>query len=472
MAFKLEGAQDAIAPSKPFKLEGAEDATQKDSSFMERVKNDISERKATAKKDIFLEDQSPASATLQGIGQYMAIGGDIAGEAVKSGVNSIPEYIKQPITNTAKKAAHYVANTDIGKAGMAKALEAKQSLGDIIKAHPEAARNVGAVANIASAFPASLGASIGEKGALKAGEAVSPLLKNAGEGMVQKAEEKAAAQKSKDFINLVSPKETKKVAEENIDKSIEKGFFRKAEVVPDKNTLGIAKTVSQVPGIDPARSYLYNINKIKAENKAEANRLMSTLKAANITIPPDKISQAATEVKKSLAQESFMIGDAKKAANIMIKKAAKLIKKNGSTAEGLLRTRQQFDIWAKSQVKGIAAGETNTARKASWTTIRNSLNKLVEESVPNAKVKDSLTRQSHLFGALNNLRPKAAAQGKSGPARAIQKAKNALPEVPFIRPALGMAVAAPYAAYKGISGLPVRRIIGKGLTAMSDILHP
>lgn len=465
MPFKLDGAVDAVA-SKPFKLEGAQDAPPSEPGFMQRVAGDISQRKAQASKDIFQEDQSPVSAGLQGVGQYMAIGGDVAGEGAKSAVNAIPDMIKQPIISKAKDAATYIAKTDLGKAGISGALQTKQAWDNFSKDHPEAARNIGAIGNIVSAFPAGVGAAGAEKGLVSLGEAAAPGLKSGGEYLVKTANKQNADK----FVELISPKITKKVAEENVGKTVEKGLLRKDVVIPDKLTQEVADTVRKVPGIDLKRSYQYNYNKIAAENRTEAKQLMKVLKSAKVIIEPQKITAARDNVTAELMKQSFMVGDAKKASKKMIKEVSSLMKKNGNTANGVLKTRQEFDIWAKSQIKGIADSEVNTARKASWTAIRNSLNGLVAEAVPDAKVRESLNKQSHLFKALNNIKPKAGAEGKNIISRGIQNTKDLMPQVPFLTPAAGVALAAPYSALKGLSNIPIGKTIGHGMTQLGDIL--
>lgn len=491
MAFRLDGAQDAaqapvIAPqiSKPFTLEGAQDAVKSDPSFSQRVSEDISKRKATENKDVFQENQSPASAGLQGVGQYMAIGGDVAGEAAKSAINAVPDSIKEPIVSGAKKVGNYVANTDLGKAGIAGAGKVVNALSDIAKAHPEAARNIGAVGNIASAFPAGFGASAAEKGALKAGEAVAPALESAGKNLTAAGEKQAAERKTKSFTDLVSPKETKRVKEDNVGKTVEKGFLRKKEVVPDRFTSDVANTVSQVPGINPSRSYQHNYNQIAAENKAEAVKLNEALKTSNVTIPAEKINKAAANIRNSLAKQTFLVGDAKKVSDKMLEEAGSLIKKNGNTAAGLLKTRQEFDSWAKGQMGGDPFSDSNKARGASLKAVRDSLNNLISDAVPDAKVKESLKKQFHLYSALDNIQDKAAAEGKNILTRGIAKLEDAIPSNNALlrhgaagaiglglatHPA-GLAAAVPYGLYKGATSPTLKKVAGKGLTGLGEAL--
>ena len=462
----------------PAKLGDWKAAPKDEPSFSQRVGEDISQRlgqvQEAGKADL-QGKQSGASTALQTVGAGAGLALDVGGEAVKSVVGAVPESIKQPVAAKAKQAAEYVAGTDVGKAGMAKAVQVKQAWDDLAKKHPEAAKDLSALGNIVMAFPGGAGAEIVGSTALSGikaagGEAAAPYIKKAGESLVKRGEKKAAQQETRDLVELLSPKLTKKEAEANVPKTEQVGVFRRNVVVPDEATLKVANTAGQVPGVNPSRSYQYNYNKIDNENVAEARRLSAALKEANVPIPPERVAQAAMDVRQLLAKQSFMVGDAKKASDKMMKEVGSLLKKNGYTAHGLLETRKEFDRWAQGQIKGDITTEPNTARKASWTAVRNSLNGLVADSVPDAKVRASLEKQSNLFTAMDNLTAKAAGEGKNIITRGIESAEDILPAIPYVRPVVGMAAALPYAAYKGAARVPVQKPIGKGLVKLGDVL--
>ncbi len=470
MAFKLAGAQDATQMGKPFKIEGAQDATKQEPSFTQRVKEDISKRASQEKESLVSAatgEQSLPSAALQTVGAGAGLIGDVGAEAIKS---ATPEFIKQPIASGAKKIAGYVSGTDAGKSAIEKATQAQKKWEDFSKNHPELAKDVGASGNIASIMPISKLANAVTKPARSIGEAVSPYLQSAGDKITKAGERGINATKSKGYINLISPEVTKKVAKENVGRTEQTGLLRKNVTIPDEYMEKVADTVSKVPDINPNKSYQYNYNKIKDENRAEARELLLKLQKSNVQVPISRVSQAAMDVRKSLAKETHMVGDAKKSAEKMMKEAGRLVKKNGYTAEGILRTRQEFDRWADGQIIGDINSEQNTARKTAWKAVRNSLNNLVEEAIPDAKVKDSLTKQSHLFTALENLTSKAASEGKNIITRGIEAGEDIVPKIPFVKPALGMAAALPYAAYKGMANIPIRKTIGKGISSIGDIL--
>ncbi len=478
MVFKLEGAQDAPQAGKPFKLEGAQDAPKAEPSFGQRVKDDFSKRASgDIGKQLASGEISAPSAALQTVEQGGGFMGDVAGEAIKSGLSHVPEVVKQPVAQKAKQAAQYVAGTDVGKVGIAKTKQAAQAWEEFSKKHPEAAADIGGLPNLLNLIPATKLAGAAGGMAAAVGEKAAPALASAGEAAVKSGTKDIAERKANTFIDLVSPRETKKVSEANVGKTVEKGLLRQQEVVPDKFMQDTAHTVSQVPGINPNRSFQYNYNKIAAENKAEATKLRSALEAANVTVPLEKIGQATENVKKGLAKQTFLVGDAKRVSDKMLMEAGSLLQKNGNTAAGLLKTRQEFDVWAKGQMSGDPFSDSNKARGASLKAVRDSLNNLIIDAVPDAKVKQSLTKQFHLYNALDNIKSKAAREGKNVLSRGLQRAEDIIPTShPFLRHTLGaplgLAASVPIGVYKaGKYAAPrVKQGIGKGLTSMSDIL--
>lgn len=476
MVFKLEGAQDDTQAGKPFKLEGAQDA---EPSFGQRVKEDFSKRASgDIGKKLASGEISAPSAALQTVEAGGGFVGDVAGEAIKS---AIPDAVKKPVVDWAGKVRNVVEASGKTLPGQqeisSKAKQAKQAWEVFSKKHPEAAADIGGLPNLLNLVPAAKVASSVGGIAATAGEKLAPSLAKAGETAIKSGAKDIADRKAQSFVDLISPRETKKVAEANVGKTVEKGLLRQQEVVPDKFMQDTAHTVSQVPGINPNRSFQYNYNKIAAENKAEAVKLRSALEAANVTIPLEKIGQATEKVKKDLSKQTFLVGDAKRVSDKMLIEAGNLLQKNGSTAAGLLKTRQEFDAWAKGQMSGDPFSDSNKARGASLKAVRDSLNNLIIDAVPDAKVKQSLTKQFHLYNALDNIKSKAAREGKNVISRGLQRAEDIIPTShPFLRHTLGaplgLAASVPRGLYKaGKYAAPrVKQGIGKGLTAMSDIL--
>lgn len=453
-------------------------------SFTQNVGEDFAKRSSTGIGEKLAKgDISAPSAALQTVEQGGGFIGDVATDVGKKALEYNPEALALKYaagTDTgkagiakAKEAGQYVANTGLGKAVTDKAKQVKQTWEDFSKKHPEAAADIGGLHNLANLVPGYLAGEKAVSTALSAGEKVAPEMVKAGEAATKAGVEDIAATKAKKLNALVSKRETMKVAEKNVADTEQKGLLRTNVHTPDAFAQDVANTVGQVPGINTNRSFQYNYNKIAAENKAEAIKLDRMLKDSNVVIPPEKINQAITRVKSSLAKQTFLVGDAEKVADKMFTEAGSLLDKNGNTASGLLKTRQEFDKWARGQIAGDPFSDSNRARGASLKAIRDSLNNIIAEAVPEAKVKESLRKQFHLFEALDNIEPKAAREGKNIITRGIETAEGTLPtKSPFLKRTAGIAAAVPKGLYAaGQYVAPRAKIgIGKGLTSMGEAL--
>ena len=482
-----------LPPEKRKAMDEALSVKPKDPSFIQRVGEDWSKGFKDIKESGRAEALGKQGGLQTGLQTAESIGGMIGApvsEAISGAYKAIPQEYKQPVEQKVKQAAQYVASTDIGKKGLAAAAQGKEKFDEFAKAHPQEAKTITGLPNLlnyAGLSPAkSMGEAVGSAGltvAKKAGgELASPYIKQAGKSLIKSGDE----QVEEKLINMIRSEETKKVAAQNVPRTIERGLLETKYVVPTATEKEIVAELKKVPGINENKSYLHNYTKASQENVKEAQALESALQKNNVDISADKIQEAAQEVKSHLNSQTFFVGDGKKSATIMLNEAQKIINKNGATALGLLKSRKEFDKYAKSQMTGLF-DNPETARKATYRAVRNSLNKLVEESAPNVKVRESLKKQSRLFSAMDSFEDKAATEGKNLIVRKLKSFEDALPfSNQYYKHAaslagLGAAVThplvvggavVPYAAYKAATSPTAKKIIGRGLTKMGDVLAP
>jgi len=76
-----------------------------------------------------------------------------------------------------------------------------------------------------------------------------------------------------------------------------------------------------------------------------------------------------------------------------------------------LKSRKELDAWIRGQKPKAFDPTTENALSASVRAVRRAMNDTVDNAVPRADVKWSLNRQSKLYDALENIDPKAAAEG-------------------------------------------------------------
>lgn len=136
-----------------------------DPGYLTRIKNDLVNRNSQVRGAVDQFGVGP-SALLAGVGKGVAGSvNDIVGETVKSGYNSLPDMVRQPINDAATKTKDYLVNTDAGKYLTGKAGELAQGYDQFAKDNPRTANAlestgdiVGAAANL---IPIGKGAAAG-----------------------------------------------------------------------------------------------------------------------------------------------------------------------------------------------------------------------------------------------------------------------------------------------------------------------
>lgn len=173
---------------------GIQDA-KKEPGFLSRVGEDLKKRGQDAKNSLMNSDNklTGAESILQTTGALAGGIGDVIGQGIKSGINALPEGVKD--------VGRSALQSDAGQAVMGGIGSAMEKYNSWAQQNPRAAKDLESVVNIASLFPAGKGAQIGgelvEQGAktvgrtaLKVGEEAIDLTKkgiNMGKNVVTKA---------------------------------------------------------------------------------------------------------------------------------------------------------------------------------------------------------------------------------------------------------------------------------------------
>lgn len=119
------------------------------------------------------EEQGLAETALQIAGTEVGAAGDIAGQAIsetaRAGFAALPKEAQQGLS----KLGMQFLESSVGKAGIQALQSGVEAFTEFEKNNPRAARNITAVVNIASIFPAAAGAKFAGRGLEKGVEAVS-----------------------------------------------------------------------------------------------------------------------------------------------------------------------------------------------------------------------------------------------------------------------------------------------------------
>lgn len=162
--FKLDAA-NIPPPPAGFKLDSAPAAPKEGQGFIGRAGEDISKRwqeGQQAASEYTAGKISSPEMLLRSTGKVVAGSlSDVAGEAVKSAVGELPDFVK----SGAKAGAGYLAGTDFGKDVLGAVQTGQQKYGEFATAHPRAAANIESLVDIAGALPSVKAAEIVGSGA-------------------------------------------------------------------------------------------------------------------------------------------------------------------------------------------------------------------------------------------------------------------------------------------------------------------
>ena len=392
---------------------------QDDPGFLSRVGERAQEREQRV-QDIRAQEQTPVESVLQQAGQGAAFIGDIAGEALQEAGEGISAITPEPIKEFIGQEAKEIAETDIFQAGV-KALQAGGEIYQKFKeSNPRVARNLEAAVNVGLiTAPAAGRAAPKPTGPTAIGKAAD---------VVEDVAKKQTLQQKKGFVSdLIKPKQTPTVRAEQVGRTVEEGILGRKRVIPSLKESSIIDEVAQLP-VDPKKSIQSNFNLIQSEIKKEALSLENSLKKHNVIFPRKEYNAQLRAAKESLSANPLLVGDAQKTAQRIINKMDSITKNNPSNALGLLKSRKQLDNWIKSQKGGsIFDPKNENALSIALREIRNTTNDFIDSKATNVAVKQSLKKQSNLYGALDNIAPKAADEAGNILGRLVQNTAKAIP---------------------------------------------
>lgn len=357
-------------------------------------------------------DQTGAETALQVLGNS---GLGTINDIVGAGAKKVIDNANGPLATFNKMALKELADTQLGRGVGDAAKYIGDQFGQLSAENPRAGRNLGALGNIAMALP------IG-----RAKEPAGAALAEVG-GAIEQSGIKSAVKRKDNFVNdLILPKATPSEREAMVGRTKEVGFNRRKEVQLTPQEQEMADTVSQIKGVKKSNSLQGNYNAVQDANHAEADDLIGKLKIIekidpqSAIIPDDVIVNGLANVRQRLAENPYLSGvDASKAAESVSNQALEIVMKQPRTASGLLQARKDLDAWVKSQ-RPNAFDAADSPISVAVREIRQELNDMVANSMPQAEVKASLRKQSNLYRVQDNIATKAKDEAPTRLGRAAQ----------------------------------------------------
>lgn len=450
--------------------------------FMDRLKADFAKRKGISDQAVELQQTGKISlpeAVLRGSSQ----GGQfLLNDLPIAAIKSLP--FAQDIGELAKNGISAVASTDFGRrvAGGADTAfsPAINAYGRFKEQNPRAAYNIETVAGLANTAASALPVGKAAEVALDTAATTSKVADVAGKAIAASGDAAAIAKRNEFLKNLVVPEAKGATAVDQAGRTVEKGLLRKKVYMPDASEMASIQAVAET-GVKPTNSFTKNYNIINDATNAETDALKSYLAKADKPIDETSIMDVINRGKEeALANIDIGAGGEKQAENVA-RLANKVIAKYPKTAAGLLQARKDFYSEVIRQRGESAFNATrDSVSSVAIQNIAQGWNDLIDNAVKDADVRASLNKQSAMLRAMENIRPKAAAEGSNIIARTYQKAKNAVSlkdatlgllatggaAFTGTLPVLG-AAGALYGAGKLAASPITRKAIGKTLSAAS-----
>lgn len=327
---------------------------------------------------------NPLSGVLQSVGALAGGVVDVTGDVLHH--TPLVGDVVRGAEELVGRGATALANTELGQ----KTISGYQSWA---AQHPEAAGNVEAGLNIASAIPVVRGVNVA-KNAVKG--QVNTVLKG----------------KVDPLVEMVSkPLTPKRMAEAVATRGTTKtGLMRQVRVAPDPNAVKIAGAIRKEGlRVSPDKPLLDNMVVIQQHADKMAKDLKTAVEAsgAGRIYSYKELESSLKNIEKPLLIASDMTLN--RAYQRVIAKAMEIAKKKGGKVSNLLDVRRELDSFIKKQFPNLYRSEQLTPMRQAVRDIREVINDFTAKNLPDgAGFRESLTTQHQLLKAIENMAESAS----------------------------------------------------------------
>jgi len=341
-------------------------------------------------------------AAIQTVGKTIGAGFDVAGEVFNLGAAGVsfvvPDSIEDPIKEKTAQAFGALLQTGAGQQAI-EAIEKGELAWTNYKANnPQGAKTIESLMNIGLFF-----APVKVRAATPPKQKPVSIAERVVNTLVLKGEQQEKNIYSKKAYDLIMP--YKPLAE--FSREVKNPITRQSKTVqiPTKFEEGMIETLAKLK-IDPGASAQKARDIIQDNIESKSIALETRLKNDNVTVTLNESSQAIkTAVDKAKNEPgSFVnLNEMGKLVDTIADEAIRILANSPQDALGILKSRQALDNFLKTY-KGEKSSfpdndKVETALSIAVRDIRASLNDLVAEKVPSAKVKESFKEVTNLYRA-------------------------------------------------------------------------
>jgi hypothetical protein len=219
--------------------------------------------------------------------------------------------------------------------------------------------------------------------------------------------------------------------------------------------------VSDLPKVNPNKSYTYNAKVIQEAANAEKARLESILGRTDVSYDTEEVmAEVVGRVNEKLSEFGELDAASARSVNKALEAARQRLSKGDRSLLDLLNARRDFDSYFNFQkTENDKAGATLDKAK---TFARNAMNDILSDLSANSSVKESLRKQTAYLGSLNTLLPKRAKDARGPIERLTKFSRRFLPTTVGAQVATTGLVAGGLATYWPVLTIPAIMAIGFG----------
>lgn len=457
-------------------------------NFMQRMKEDFKGREQNLLDNRIrnLQGQSDTATNLTAIGQGFGVVGDVGANAMGSVGREVwdqmPDYMKQFYIQNLLNPAKEAAQSPVGQAmkqGIGSVVQEGQEL---VQEYPTTAGLAGAAGNLASIAPMGAGikgASQTPKVAGEALQAAGSVLEGSGANIVAEG-----------FNEMVRPalKSAKDIEKAAGQGKLESSFWKGAQKEMSNRDIKAAREVENLGSVKYNESPVKAAGKIKEALDSEISIFNDKLAANDVKLPKEQVNIA---LRKKLAASIKNKADSDYVGQYrdLMKDVQNYLPAKGRDVSltDLLDARKKFDVEYKTG-KVVKGGKEARYNKKIIGDVRETLNDMIAQQLPEKGIRESLQKQSNLYHALGNVSEKIPKDAtRSLPGRIMSKAVDVLPGNTDIKKALaGVGLAGAAAATGtlpvalGAAGIwgtrkiynspAVRKVLGLTLSKSGELL--
>lgn len=279
-------------------------------------------------------------------------------------------------------------------------------------------------------------------GGFAAADAIGGPILGVAKDIIAPSAEKAAQA----TLEAVSPKLT---AKETADAIASRGGTKtgllgtiKANIDPALKKVSDAVS-KYVPDFNPKATFTENVNATRSAVYKMADDLKTQVvnSGKDVIYPFKELASKMNAVEKPIAikSDTTLNNQFTLAKNA----ALKVAKESGGKISDLLDARKSFDALVQKQFPNLY-DKANAPMRSAITSMRNVMNDFIADKLPDVAYKDSLSAQSNLFTAIDNMSEKAAGEVNTN---VLQRAASTVENHPIVS---GLGAAALYGEAKKI----------------------